>query len=205
MKTPMMIMRSRKRGFTLVELMIAIAIIGVLAALAVYGVRSYLAASRTTEAKAGVGAISQLSALVYERESAAAELINAQSGGVSKPATNYLCNSAIPVPAMVPAGVKHQPGNAAGQDFHTGSATDGWICLGFNVSTPIYYQYNYLKGNNYLSPALGGPDPGSEGFEAVSVGDLDGDGDLATFARTGTIVGKRLRLSTQIFVNSEFE
>jgi type IV pilus assembly protein PilA len=188
-----------------VELMIVIAIVGVLAALAVYGVRTYLAAARTAEAKAGVGAISQLSALVYERESGQADLIAAANGGSSQAESSFLCNSAIPVPAVIPPGVKHQPGNGPGTDFHTGSATDGWLCLGFTIGTPMYYQYNYAKGGGYISPGLGGPDPGSEGFEAAARGDLNNDGTYSTFARTGVIVGKHLRLSTQIFVDNEFD
>jgi type IV pilus assembly protein PilA len=197
--------RSSIRGFTLVELMIVVAIIGVLAALAIYGVRSYLTSARTAEAKAAVGAISQLSTGVFEREYGEAELIGAQAGGVSKPAVNYLCNSANTVPATIPPGNKYQPSNVAGSDFHTGSSFDGWICLGYSMSTPIYYQYSYVKNGTYVSPPLGGPDPGPEGFEAAGQGDLDGDGTFSTFARTGTIVGKRLRVSTQIFVHEEFE
>lgn len=196
----------RNRGFTLVELMIVVAIISVLAALAIYGVRRYMATAKTAEAKGAVGSIARLAVAVFEREVSEAELVGGVAGGLSKPSVNRLCTTATnPVPNTIPKAKKYQPSDAVGVDFHTGDSKAGWICLSYLMTTPIYYQYTYRQGGGYVSPALGGPDPGADGFEAAAQGDIDDDNNRSTFARSGAVVGKNLQVATQVFVHEEFE
>ena len=57
----------KKEGFTLIELMVAVAIIGILVALATGSFLSYQAKSKQAEAKANLGSIGEL-ALAYKTE-----------------------------------------------------------------------------------------------------------------------------------------
>jgi type IV pilus assembly protein PilA len=198
--------RLRARGFTLVELMIVVAIIGVLAALAIYGVRRYLASAKSAEAKNSLGAIARNAQAVFERETFDTQILGDAANSTAL--SHAVCKSAAAaVPVAVPPGDKYQPSTMKGADFDAGDALTGWKCLKFTISTPIYYRYNYKAGGGYVSAGLpGAPDPGATGFEGSAQGDLDANGVLSTLARGGTITPSgQLKLSTQVFVNEEFE
>lgn len=172
----------------------AVAAIGSLSAVAIYGVRRYLSNAKTSEAKSSLGAIARGAVSAYERE---------QTSGPA----HALCGSAAPVPAAVPGGRKYQPDASDGKDYETGTASAGWRCLKFTITSPQYYQYEYRVGGNYKGPKRGGPDPGPDGFEASAEGDLDGDGITSLFTLTGKVdpQTRSVKMSTQIFIADEHE
>lgn len=166
--------------------MIAVAIVGVLAAVAVYGVRKYLTAAKSAESKNTVGVISRGAVAAFEREYMPSEGVT--EGTESTEASHELCETAAPVPGSgPPAAKKYQPITDGVADFGQGDRATGWKCLRFEMDRPIYYQYNYTKGSSPVAPTSPTACSGNC-YEAGALGDLDGDAvDFSRIARTGFV------------------
>ena len=176
----------KNRGFTLVELMIVVAIVGILAALAIYGVTRYMKNAKTAEAKNALGRLAKDASAAYQREKMAAGVMPA--GGVTA-VTNSLCASAAKSVPDAVAKVKGQKYQSSASEWTAGSQKAGWQCLKFSMDEPQYYMYSYTA----TGTATGG---GS--FDAVATGDLDGDSSTSTFTLAGAVRGSAVVLSPTI-------
>ena len=99
------------RAFTLVELMIVVAIIGLLAALAIYGVRRYMTNSKTAEGRQALGAITKGARAAFEGEVWTNTDVIA-AGQPSEVSSGKLCPDATAVPADPPVAAKYQSTDA---------------------------------------------------------------------------------------------
>ena len=176
-----MMMKLRKKaqkGFTLIELMIVVAIIGILAAVAIPAFMKYIKKSKTSEARANVQKI-YTGAREYYMDR------NTTGGAAGMSASAQVPQFPAPSTALTADAGCCAIAGAGGTEKCTPNAsqweTTVWQALKFGVSDPHYYAYQYTVNSNP------GAVDGSDNFSAIAVGDLDCDGTQARYTMYGVI------------------
>jgi type IV pilus assembly protein PilA len=170
-----MLKNKRNEGFTLIELMIVVAIIGILAAVAIPAYMNFTKQAKVSEAHENLGAIYKGVRTYYE-------------GGfqtdmaILAPGTTAMSSSGC---TLMTASTNNIPGrDPIVIDWVTVNAANGgvWNAAMFQVQDPIYFQYNItalapVGCNQVTIPGAGAVTPV---YTVDAMGDLDGDTILST-------------------------
>ena len=179
MDKPTVRLQRTRAGFTLLELMLVVTILGLLAAAAVPSYVRYLRRMQTSEATLMLRKVFDGAAVYFAAQPA-------DIGGDQL--QHQFPVSAPPMPAITEIGTERV--RVTSWD---GSPT--WDALHFSMADPHYYAYQF-DASGFDNDAQ---------FTASAFGNLDGDDTFSTFVRFGSVHAMSVHGSQGVFMEHELE
>lgn len=155
----------KREGFTLIELMIVVVIIGILAAVAVPAFIRFVKRSKTSEATSNLGGIYAGAQTYYQRENWGQGLTTAGNSA----AASSNCTVANGNTGNTPTASKTMVDISS-------SALSNFAALGFAPSGPVLYQYVIADSSNTCANSAS-----SSIYTFQAIGNIDGDSTSSTF------------------------